>query len=339
MPSIHKAIEDEPIKMLLIGDPGSGKTGAIAGLANAGFKVRVVDLDNNIGPLGTYVDPSADLSVFSIADTRDASKGKAKLNSDGPRLSKQRVRAWDWTVQVMDGWRLILDPDERCWRPIKSGEEPTEDLGSPMQWGSDTVLVFDSLSFLANAGMRKVLIEGPGNNQPVSGLNAPPRQADYGAAQALVRNFVDTIASSVLRCHVVCITHLQEYYEGTGDNAVLKGRVPSLGNTGKAHLNEIPRYFDTILWTTRKSGKSAERYINTEGDYYVSCKNPLGDKVPSQLPLSTGLADYFEARGFTPGSMAPPVGAETPSEERAGTATVPTPVVSSLKPKPFSSKG
>ena len=59
-----------PIKMLLIGDPKAGKTGACASLANdLGLKLRVANFDGNIGPLLEYARPEArsliDIEVFT----------------------------------------------------------------------------------------------------------------------------------------------------------------------------------------------------------------------------------------------------------------------------------
>ena len=42
-------------KMLLIGASGSGKTGALASLAAAGYKLRILDYDNGLDFLMRYM--------------------------------------------------------------------------------------------------------------------------------------------------------------------------------------------------------------------------------------------------------------------------------------------
>ena len=46
--------------MMLIGDNGSGKSGAVASLADAGYNIRMLDLDNGIDVLASLLkDPKA----------------------------------------------------------------------------------------------------------------------------------------------------------------------------------------------------------------------------------------------------------------------------------------
>jgi hypothetical protein len=55
MPSLDKHQSSEFTKLLLEGDSGSGKTGSLASLVAAGFKLRVLDMDNGLDSLANAV--------------------------------------------------------------------------------------------------------------------------------------------------------------------------------------------------------------------------------------------------------------------------------------------
>ena len=51
--SAHK--ESKPFKGMIIGDSGSGKTGSLASLAAAGYKLVIMDFDSGLDILATQV--------------------------------------------------------------------------------------------------------------------------------------------------------------------------------------------------------------------------------------------------------------------------------------------
>lgn len=57
MPTLENYKAEKPIKMLVMGDTGTGKTGALASLANAGYKLHILDYDNGLDILSTKVKP------------------------------------------------------------------------------------------------------------------------------------------------------------------------------------------------------------------------------------------------------------------------------------------
>ena len=48
MASIKNHTSVDVTKLLLVGDSGSGKTASLATLANAGYKLRILDYDNGL---------------------------------------------------------------------------------------------------------------------------------------------------------------------------------------------------------------------------------------------------------------------------------------------------
>src|SRR4051812_44359341 len=68
MPPLANHQSAKTTKLLLMGDSGTGKTGALASLADAGFNLRILDFDNGIDALFNYLtDPKSKYSKESSA--------------------------------------------------------------------------------------------------------------------------------------------------------------------------------------------------------------------------------------------------------------------------------
>lgn len=115
MPKFSDYPSTARIKLLLLGDPKVGKTGQLATLANEGYNLRIVDLDNNLAILNSYLteEGRSRVSFISIPTKEKASWDKAK----------RALRRWDDNTDVAS-------------------------------WGLDTVLVIDSASFLGEAALK-----------------------------------------------------------------------------------------------------------------------------------------------------------------------------------------
>ena len=110
MPTFSQHPNQNRMKLLLLGDPGAGKTGLMATLANKDYKVRIIDLDNNLAILKAYLQ-----------------EGKAD------NISYYSIPAKD-----PDSWKKSISLTSR-WNP------PGEDLGDLTEWDSNTVLVVDKI--------------------------------------------------------------------------------------------------------------------------------------------------------------------------------------------------
>ena len=155
-----------PVRMLLVGYPGSGKTGSLVSLLNAGFKMRVLDFDGNLEPVFTFAqrDKLANLDILQLKGADAVKMGSHVIEANGvPHAFADAVRA-------MDRWTY------------KRGEE-TIDLGSSKDWGPDTVVVLDSLTSMGEAALLRAagfvdVGEGPlGHHEP-----------DYWGSGALMRS-------------------------------------------------------------------------------------------------------------------------------------------------------
>ena len=70
---LNELKEKMPVKMLLIGDTGSGKTGALASLAKAGYKLHILDFDNGVPVIASYLN-EAELKTVEVEVLTDKMK-------------------------------------------------------------------------------------------------------------------------------------------------------------------------------------------------------------------------------------------------------------------------
>ena len=277
MPALTSHQSAEFTKMLVIGDSGGGKTGALASLAKAGYKLRILDCDNALDVLANLLrdDAKALANVHYITITED-------IKAVGGAARITQARAWTRAMNCLSTWE--------------------DNLGSPSEWGPDTILVIDSLTFLCRYAMNHVLAL---NNR----LNTQPWMSDWGQAQALITSLLGMLYSAgfksnvIVNCHITYIGREVESLDDKGQvvsrEEDIKGYPMSLG---RALSPQIGSYFNhALLARSQGQGPAAKRYLYTNTQGVVELKTAAPGKVKAQYPIETGLAEYFETiRGSKP---------------------------------------
>lgn len=253
-------------KLLLIGDSGSGKTGALASLASAGYNLWIIDLDNGLDvirnllldPKSPYENGAAERVHFiTLTDTRKNSGGK---------LIPASANTWQNVSKLLSG--------ELVWG--EEGKVKAVDL-TPQD-----VLVIDSLTFLSKAALNFVL--------SMNGrLGQKPFQSDWYDGQLAVEGLLETLYDKEIKCNVIVISHIVFIGE---DNGPQQGYPATLG---KALSPKVGRYFNSALQAkTVGVGVNRKRVIVTDTMGMVELKNSSPLNVKKEYPLSTGLADFFK---------------------------------------------
>jgi len=165
MPSFENHPSSKRTKLLLVGDSGTGKTASLASLANAGYKVRILDFDAGLDILKNYLTPEGVKNVTYITLKDDLAKATA--------------------------WQTGRDIVFKGWKT------PTEDLGKVQDWGPDVVLVADSLTFMGDAAKHAAAAL---NGKQINGQLT---QQEWGEAVRVIENFLDYITSDYIKCNVV----------------------------------------------------------------------------------------------------------------------------------------
>lgn len=283
MPSLGEHESTEFVKGLLLGDPGSGKTGSLTSLVAAGYELYIYDFDNLMASLVQFVQHECPDKIDNVRyqTFTDKLKGvdlpmmmvgnsmKIMPNNDG--TPKAYVNA----MKQLTHWR--------------DGED---DRGSPGDFGGNAVVVLDSLTTMSNAAMRYVQAMNPNGREP---------QAFYHAAQQLIMNCLQLLASKDFRANVLVLAHLsytrrpanKEVADNMTQHEVMelgKGFPRSVGSA----LNEIiAAHFNSALLIENVNGR---RKIKTKSTSLVDLKNPAPFKLDKEdLNISDGLARFFEA--------------------------------------------
>lgn len=287
MASAAKMAGTTPVRMLLMGYPGTGKTGALASLANAGYKLRILDFDGNPQSLLMFTDPDklANIDILSFED---------KMGMSGAYMGVKGVpTAFVGAVKAMDAWKYIDEGVE-----VNLGN-PTSD------WGADTILVVDGLTGLAKAAMNRAMAlanQGPLNTT----------QATWGLAQKEIDAFTARITHAANRHHTIMLSHLKmigpKMLDGKENmtNADLKEKAADLIPTRlcpsalgwtqpQVYAADWPI---TLLAEVGFKGKTPARTLQYQPRPEMELKLPVKDLAAlGPLQIEDGLVRVFKALG------------------------------------------
>lgn len=242
-------------KMLLIGESGSGKSGALASLAAADYKLRILDFDNGLDFLMRYMrknhpDKIDNIEFVSLRD-------KLKKGPQG-MMPVGIPSAYANGVGLLDKW---------------------EDGSNPQQWGPEYVLVIDSLTFMAQAAFRWKEALNPNVKDP---------RTIFYAAQDATEDVLAAVTSPDFNANVIVTSHVRWMERQDGTTKAFPTAI------GGALSPKIPTYFNSlVLAETVGQGASVRRQIRTAPTIFLDLKNPAGADLSQPLPIKTGLADFF----------------------------------------------
>lgn len=270
MPSLAESPTNSVCKMLLAGNSGSGKTGSLASLAEAGYNLYIIDFDRGLDYLS--------LNLSSKAKERVSYVGcfDKFFTQNGRPMVRPPVKAFATSLNALDKW-------------------PDDGVPATKRTPND-VIVIDSLTFQGNAAMRSVLAL---NNR----LNQSPYQSDWGEAMGFQEDVLSLLYDPSINCNVIVTSHIvpletPETYQNKDKPSEFEWFPSALG---RKLPPKIPTYFNTmVVARARGVGQSAKRVICTVPQPNFPTKVPAKG-LPSELPIQDGLAVLFKAiTGRTP---------------------------------------
>jgi len=257
MPKATEHKSAEFVKLLFIGTSGAGKTGALTSLVEAGYDLRIIDMDSGLDALINHVkdvDPAL-LEKIEYETFRD----KIKMTSGGPKVDGA-PKAYVNALRALESW--------------------PEDESDPSTWGHDKILVIDSLTNMGRAAFLWAKAANPAAKDP--------RQW-YKAAQDLLEDLIANLTSDGFNTNVIVISHVDMIETKEG---MIKGYASSIG---KALGPKIPRFFNTMLLSeTRGAGNSVKRQIHTVPTGLIDLKNPAPMRMEKSYDISDGMAKVFK---------------------------------------------
>lgn len=270
-------------KILVVGYPKAGKTGALACLLEH-YRLRVVSLDGNVRPLLTYAKPEArkNLEVVMLHDRlRIMANQQSPTVVGGPNTLKH-------LDELLDVGEFT---DKRTEKVVKWG---------PLnEWDEDIILVVDPLTALARTVMRRQLTLSGRERQG-------PLYRDWLLAQNILDAWIEEKTSTDIKCGVMILAHLvmiepKEAAE-KDEEATKKARsqaaevVPARlfpKTLGRALSPTIAQHFDaTVL--VEADGVTKRRYLITAPQPHVDVGVPAVN-LKDRLPIGDGMLTIYEA--------------------------------------------
>ncbi len=272
-----------PARIMLIGYPGSAKTGSLACLANAGYKLRILDFDGNLEPLLLHLDKRALPLVDAIHFEDEMRNANKYIECVGI------PHAFNDALTALKHWTY--------------GKDPVVDLGRSKDWGPDTVVVLDSLTTMGDAAFNRTLKAC--NRTP---LNCT-RQI-WGSAMQDQEAALRIMRGEDRHYHLIVIAHLKligpEDVEKDDDDTTkdIKAEVAQIVPhrlypwcLGQKLSPKIGGRMPTmVLAEAQQRANSVKRVLVTEPRPDIDLKVPAPG-LPKTLPIETGLLTLFEALG------------------------------------------
>jgi AAA domain len=258
MPNLSAHPSTELVKLLLLGDSKSGKTGSLVSLVAAGYKLRILDFDSLLDILRYKVMEICPALVDNVEFRTLRDAVKAGL---GGAIIDGKPKAWISAIKMLDHWRY-----------------DDVDLGVPGSWGPDAILVIDSLSRLCDSAY-----DYHESIAPIGKSGEYDGRAVYGSAQDDVEKVLGMLTSPGFNTNVIVICHGVYMEQPDGTFIFPQG-------VGQKLSPKIPQYFPNYVRYINRGGK---RTIQLESDSLIHLGNARPSQMPKTLPIETGLADFF----------------------------------------------
>jgi len=183
MPTLDNHMSSDYVKLIYIGDSGTGKTGSLASLLKAGYSLRILDMDDGLSSLVGYARAEGcDLSKVEYETYRD----EYKATKVGPAI-KGQPKAFVEALTKLTEWSEIDDP--KCFLVM------------------DTLTSFSKAAFEWAKGMNP--------------LAKDPRQW-FGTAQKGVEDTIALLSGPQMKMNVIVMSHInyKEVVEGSNKGYV-----------------------------------------------------------------------------------------------------------------------
>ena len=269
MAPLNTYLHERPMKALIGGRSGTGKTCLALSLLQAGYRLNILDLESKIHPLaalaynrgyGNYLEQLTDVQTIAPA-----------FRSIGDKIGRDPTfPVWSYIQQCLMNW------------PGK---------GSIYNWTGDDVLIIDSLTAISAASHAAAKIELSGSKDGWG--------RDIGMAQDAIETLFELLRADSVRCNVIVLCHL-EPVQSTEYGTEMWPSLP-----GRKLAPKSANYFDIGgLTQSFPAANGLQEYSFTcfprPGYGYLKCPETYVP-VPPNLPSDIALGWLLEAIRRRPG--------------------------------------
>jgi len=252
------------VKVLLMGESGTGKTHSVASLIEAGITPFVIFTEPGMTTLARLNIPEDKCHWHYISTATQGWDAMEKMASNINKMSYNALSKLDDANKTK--YDQFLQVISQCHN--FTCDRTGESFGDITKWGTDRCIIFDSLSGLNTMSMNLVIGAKPTKSMP-----------DWMVAMDNLERFVTKITTDV-QCHMMLTSHLErETDEVTGGITLMASTL------GRKLAPKLPRNFDEVIQATREGTtwhwSSASRNVATKTRLLE-----LSDQLqPSFVPL------------------------------------------------------
>lgn len=278
LPAIKAVPMDEPApKVLLMGQPGSGKTLSLATLLELGLEVFVIFTEQGRESLlegVEYYGLEAQRSKLHWTTIKAGSPGFGNLAKTAKELNTKDQSAlqgakgvgqkhYDQMVKLINACGDFTD-------------QHGENFGDASEWGNDRVLVIDGLSGINVMAMDLVV-----------GAKPVKTQADWGIAMDAQMRFIQQCVNG-LTCGFVLVSHLEINKDEVEGKMY---RYPRL--LGNKNTYDFGKYFSDVILAEDKGDKYV--WSTQEKTMQLKSRNlkKSANHEPSFVPLYKKWAERY----------------------------------------------
>lgn len=220
-----------PPRVLLWGESTVGKTGSLAMLANAGYRILLHDFDQNARVITNYLRPGhADVYIqtYDVARLTDAGLFERRMTDKGLRFSDKHETVYDAAAEQLNLFARLL----QHWKT------DTEDLGASSSWTPRDVVAVDSGTFMGELCLLAA------NKHPEATRNP---QSIYRIAGSFMRNILNYLTSSRMGASVIVLTHVNKVGEKDAEGNLIQSTVREVPRGVGSKLSEdMSQYFSDV---------------------------------------------------------------------------------------------
>ncbi len=253
MPKLSEHQAGKFVKLMLIGDSGTGKTGALTSLVKDGYNLRILDMDNGLDALRQWVNHDCPDNVDQV--DFETLRDTMRMTPSGPIVT---AKSYIEALKLMSTWSDGTNPADATEKDI---------------------FVVDSLTALGKAALEWAKAGAPG---------AKDGRQWFFAAQQSIENVLAMLTAEAFHSNVIVISHInwKEVQEGQH-----KGHPSAVGSALGPVIPRY--FNTMLQAEIVGSGKSAKRIIKTMPSSMIDLKNPSPFKMEDTYPLGEGMAKIF----------------------------------------------
>jgi hypothetical protein len=247
------------IKVLLMSEPGAGKTYSLRTQIDAGLHPLCIFTENSFDVLNDI--PADKLSWVYVPPTRDSLEDLRKqIRSIGTMSFESLTKQYDTS-------RFNDSPFDKILVAMMEykDERTGANYGNISGWGTGICFNIDSLSGLNKASW-----------QNVAGTRTAMSPADYQLAQRSIENLINQLCLT-FRCHVCVTAHSEREIDPLNGGSKIYPSLP-----GKALAPIIGRYFTDVILGQRNGSKF--NWNTVEPGAALKARNaPYGADLPQSF--------------------------------------------------------